>query len=419
MSRIQFALLLSAATLPWVAAAQQPTSYGFAEAASRVLAAHPEFRRLSLELEATRAQARAAELKPPLELGAEVEDFGGPDQLNGLTAAEATVSISSVLERGGKRSARIDVASRAVDVLSIEQRIEMLDLIAETGRRFVAVGAAEEMLARAQERAEQARRTLELIRTRVEAARSPPTERLNAEIERGAADLAVGDAQRSLATTRFALASLWAAPTEVPVADMDFYALPEPRAFAELALELESLPDIERYAAEARLREAELRLAKTQGTPDWRWSAGLRRHEALDEQAFVVGFSVPLGSGRRSIATVEEAELRRTAQPLAAEARRLELLPVLHAQWQVLQGARAAVEVITDEQLPRAREVLELTRNGYDIGRFPYRELALVQQQVLDLEQLRSDAAATYHFTRIEIERLTGAQLNLLRGEAR
>jgi cobalt-zinc-cadmium efflux system outer membrane protein len=64
--------------------------------------------------------------------------------------------------------------------------------------------------------------------------------------------------------------------------------------------------------------------------------------------------------------------------------------------------------------LPRANESLALTDRGYRIGRFPYRELALAKNLIVDLELRRLDAAARFHRARIEIERLTGAQLTLI-----
>ena len=66
------------------------------------------------------------------------------------------------------------------------------------------------------------------------------------------------------------------------------------------------------------------------------------------------------------------------------------------------------------EDLPRALEALEITERGYRIGRFPYRELALAQAQLIDLELQRLDAAAQYHLTQLEIDRLTGAEISQL-----
>src|SRR5690606_2558802 len=119
------------------------------------------------------------------------------------------------------------------------------------------------------------------------------------------------------AAARESLAVLWAgtASSDDLVA-LDLYALPEPRDFAELKAELATLPDLERYAADERLREAGLRLARAQAVADWRWSIGVRHLEESGDQALVAGFSVPLGESRRARPVLREAELARARTAL-------------------------------------------------------------------------------------------------------
>jgi cobalt-zinc-cadmium efflux system outer membrane protein len=396
--------------------AQSIAPIDFSEVARRTLASQPQLRRLMIDLDVARTREVVGALRPPLEVGAEFENVGGTGALQGFDSAEITLSLTSLFERGGKRDARIAEAQRFTELLTLEQRIAVLDALAETGRRFIAVAVAQETRDLAQRRVAQAKQTLDLIATRVAAGRSPRTEQLNSEIELSAAQVAVTDAEGRLEAARRSLATQWAQPDQALAVKAELDVMAEPRAFEQLSEEVIQLPDLQRFAAEQRLREAELRLARSQAVADWRWSAGVRRLEQLDEQALVVGFSIPIGTAQRNAPLVRAAELQQNATPLDAEARRLEVLSVLHAQWQELRSSRVAASAVLDTQLPRAREALELTQRGYEIGRFPYRELATVQQQVLALEALRLDAAARYHLTRIEIERLTGAQLALLEG---
>ena len=409
---------LACATLAAIPAAwaQSPARLGFDEAARRTLAADPSLRRLSIDIDMAKTRETTAEFRAPLEVGAELENVAGRGALRGFDDAEITLSLSSLFERGGKRDARIVESQRLTELLTVEQRIVVLDALTETGRRFVAVAVAQENQTLVQRRAVQARQTLDLIGARVAAGRSPRTEQLNAEIELSAAEVATTQADRALESARVALAIRWAAPDERPSVTANLDVMPEFRAFEVLAQQLDQLPDLQRFSAEERLRDAELRLARSQAVADWRWSAGVRRLEQIDEQALVVGFSMPVGSTRRNAPLIRATELRQRATPLDAQARRLELLALLHAHWQQVRASRVTAASIHDAQLPRAREALELTQRGYEIGRFPYRELALAQQQVLALEALQIEANANYHLTRIEIERLTGAHLTLLEG---
>lgn len=391
----------------------------FEDAARKTLASHPDTRRFVLELDAARARIDAASLRPPTEFAADLDDFAGTGDTRGIHDAQLTLSLTSVFERGGKRSARIEAAERSFDLLTVEQRITALDLLAETGRRFVAVAVSQERIQLAEDARAQADTTLALIRPRVEAARSPRTELLWAEIERSRADVEVDTAKHDLAAAQAALAAQWGSPEERPTVILATYDLPEPAAWPQLRSRLETLPDLERFANERRLRQAQVALARAQAVPDWQWRIGVRRlqqtNEFTKDEALVAGIVIPLGQARRAAPGVRESEAELASVNSTTQSRRLDLDRLLIGELEQLRSARARLRAIVDIQLPRAREARDLTAHGYRIGRFPYRELALAQQQVLELQLARLEAASQFHLTRIEVERLTGAQLDLLK----
>lgn len=384
------------------------------EAARRTLEAHPSLGRFQIERDVVRARTDQAALRPSLELGVEAEDVLGSGAYQGIDSAQFTVSLSSLFERGGKRDARLDVQARSMALLSETQRVEALDLLATTGRRFVEVGVAQERLRLAALALDQAQATVALIEPRVAAARSSKMELLNAQVQQTGARLAKAAAERELVATQAALAMQWNKPQERPGVALRLLDVPEPADFATLESRLGSVPDLARFASEAALRDAEVRLASAQGTADWRWSVGVRRYEQQGDQAFVLGWSLPLDAARRAGPALREAQASRALVDKSAEEARLALRPVLFQQWSLLQTLREQVLAIGAEDLPHAREALEITERGYRIGRFPYRELALAQAQLIDLQLRRLEAAAQYQLTRLEIDRLTGAQVSLL-----
>ena len=70
-------------------------------------------------------------------------------------------------------------------------------------------------------------------------------------------------------------------------------------------------PDITRFASQARLREAELRLAQAQARPNLAFSVGVRRLEESSDNALVAGFSMPLPVFDRNQGAIREARVRR------------------------------------------------------------------------------------------------------------
>lgn len=396
-------------------AAAEETALTFHAAAERVLATNPRLAAAALDLESAAVREQAASLPPGFELDFELENALGTGDTRGFDEAEFTLSLGRILERGGKRDARRASAIAGTGVVRADTRIEVLDLLAETGRRFLAVAAAQEQERLLLLRLEQAARTATVVAERVANASSPRTEGLDAEIRAAEAELDAENVSRDLAAARDALAALWSARSEQPAVSIDLYALTEPRAFAELQPLLAALPDLERYAADGRLRAAEIQLARSQAVADWRWSLGVRHLEESGDQALVAGFAIPLGEARRAAFARREAELSGNRVALDHAQRSRELEALLFAHLQLLESAQRTADSIATKALPRALEARELLARGYRLGRFPYRELVQNDDRLAALESRRLAAALDYHAARIEIERLTGAHLYLLK----
>jgi outer membrane protein, heavy metal efflux system len=402
----QFALAETASALK--------DALSFDQAARKTLAAHPQFKSFALALDASRAREAQAGLKPALELSGDLENILGTGDVSGVKGSELTISLGSIFERGNKRAARTTVAQSASALLSVQSRIEALDLLTETGRNFVALAAAQELKVSADRAFKLAQTTLDMIKPRVAAAQLSETDQLNAEIVHVEAMLQVGHAKRRVEAAQRSLSVAWNEPQATPSVRMDIYAMPKLAEVDTLLTQIDALPDITQYAAQARVADAEIALAKAQTVTDWRWSAGVRRLEAINDQAFVVGVSIPLGQAKRQNSFVREAQINAQQPELGAQSARLRLRSLLFSALQDIQSATAEEHVVRDHQLPQANQVMKLTMRGYEMGRYAYRDVALAQAQVQALELKRLQAAVSYHLARIEIERLTGAQLQLI-----
>ncbi len=79
------------------------------KALDRTLAQNPQLQVFDLRLQGLAGRRTAANQSPALEAGLEVENFLGNGEQAGMDGAEYTLSLSSVLELGGKRQARVGV----------------------------------------------------------------------------------------------------------------------------------------------------------------------------------------------------------------------------------------------------------------------------------------------------------------------
>ncbi len=144
-----------------ICAAADGSGLTLAESIDNALARNPELRASAFRLQRAQAAIVQAQLRPAPELALELENFAGSGDTRGTNALESTLSFTQVLELGGKRTARVEVAGMASDLAALDQRARELDILAEVTRRFLAAASAVEQLSLAQETERLARETLD------------------------------------------------------------------------------------------------------------------------------------------------------------------------------------------------------------------------------------------------------------------
>ncbi|HEV7631469.1 MAG TPA: TolC family protein [Steroidobacteraceae bacterium] len=394
-----------------------PPTVGLREAIAAALAGNPDLRMFEFEFRAAAAVRDQAALRPAPVAALEIENFGGTGDTQGLRAAEATLSLSQVVELGGKRESRIAVAVAGRDTLTTARQATQLDVLAEVTRRFIAVATLQEVARLDQRASELAERTVQAADLRVRAAKAPHVEldRATVALERARLDLR-GTRSRLDAAGR-SLAAMWGADDASidgrPLGEVrgDLFQLPQVEDFAALIARLQAGPDFLRFASEERLRDAELRLAATQRRPDITLGGGLRRLQDSRDVALVASFSIPLFSGRRAESYIAEAAARRDAVGAAREAAFVKARAQLYGLYRELREAAATVNALDATLIPKMEEALKETEYAFERGRYSYLELVDAQREYLDVQRARIEAGAQTQILATEIERLTNAPL--------
>lgn len=408
------ALLLAAGLLcAGPAAAESAAALTLREAFAATLRGNPELRGFAYALKAQDGRAATAALAPAPELAFTAENFAGTGETRGFTATEFTLSLSRVIELGDKRGRRMAVAGAERALLEADHEAQQLDLLADVLRDFIAVAADQSRSALAAQAVQLAEDTRRAVDARVKAARSPLAESSRAAIALARARLEAAQAERQQAADRQQLAAHWgdAAPAFERVA-ANLEALPPVDDFETLAARLARNPGITRFLSEARLRDAELRLAIAARAPDVQLGAGIRRLQLGNDEALVMSASLPLNFGSaRTQGAITSAEAERERLALDEHAARLRLRTQLYGLYAELQQARAEFEALGSELLPQAEQALQQTEYAWQRGRYSYLEWIDAQHELLDLRRQRVEAAANYHRLLAEIERLTGEPL--------
>jgi outer membrane protein, heavy metal efflux system len=411
MDQLRFLRACLACTLVVIANVTAAQSLRLDEAVIRTLESNPDLVAFAHELRAQQGRVQQASARPPIEIGMLVENAFGTGSRSSFDAAETTLSLDFMLERGALQRRR-ESALAGVDVLDAELKIKRIDVAAETSRRFIAVLEEQqqvEELRRARELSEQ---TLEAVQLRVKAAKVPQAEEARAQASLARAKLEEEHAEHELLAARRRLAALWGQyEAEFAQADGTLSNLPPMPAFESLRAELDKNPDFERFVSEQRLRETELRVAETRRRPPWQLMTGVRRFEQGDDHAFVVGVTVPLPSRDYAQGAIAQARAHLDQVESNRQARRVQLDAELFGIYQEIKHAYTEVATLRDDVLPKLEQAVEESRYAYERGRYSYVEWAAAQRELLDMRRSLSAAYANVHRYRVEIERLTGASL--------
>jgi cobalt-zinc-cadmium efflux system outer membrane protein len=390
-------------------AAQEGKTLTLNEAFARLIARHPDLARFRYLREGAQAELEEAVQKPTLSAGIEIENAGGTGAVSGFDQAETTLSLASVLERGGKRKARETVANAQMQMLTLEEEARRLDLLAEVARRYLALLAAQSSVQIADAELAQRGRITSASAERVRAGASPESVRLTAEASAARTRLV---RERALAETRTAarrLSALWNARTpDFDRATGDLLALPVAPTLESLQALVERSPELRRFADESRLREARSQLARSARTPDIQWQAGVRRLEATDDWAATVGFSVPLGSARRAAPHIRAAEAELAALGVERESEEISLYATLTDAQARLSSASVEVAMASSDVLPRLEQAERAAERAFRAGALSYLEWAQVQSDITDARREQLQTAIEGHLALIEIQRLTG-----------
>lgn len=403
------ALAVFAAVSCMQASAQSPETLTLDDAFARVAQSHPDLRLLDGQRRVLSAEAERAALRPAWVAGLQIENAFGTGDASGFKQAEISLTLAGVLERGGKLDARRTLAQTRIDALAVQRQTKRLDLLAETARRYLAIGAAQEQRRIADLDVAQRQRTVAGARQRLTAGASPESVVLTAQAALARAEMERDRATQRSAAARQHLAALWGERNPVfGVAAGDPLALPDIAEFAELDALLSSTPELARFADEQRIAEARMQLARSQATPDLDWQVGVRRLQATDDFALIGSVSMPLASGRRAQPDLRMAEAELAMVGVEREAQGLSLYSTLaeaHGRYRV---AQFEVDRLQADVLPKLAKAESAAERAYRGGAISYLEWAQLQSERTAARKQQLEAALEAQRALIEIQRLTG-----------
>ncbi|MGE0666981.1 MAG: TolC family protein [Sphingomonadales bacterium] len=395
-------VLAAVAAMGWAASPAGAAPLSLPEAIARGLEASPLLNAKDAAISAAGGGIEQARVRPNPELGVEIENFTGSGPYSSFGQTETTITYSQELERGGKRRARVALAEAERGIARLERVKSEADVAFETQRAWNQVQAAEAETANAAERLKLAEDMSAIAQRRVKAARDPLVAGLKAENQVADAMAGLEQARLRRDAARAALAVLWgeeAADVEVdPERFFQMVGAPAGSGAPELAV------------SEARIERADrsYELEKVRAKSDPTIGLGVRRFEDGGDVAGILSISMPLAFFDKNRGNIDRAMAeRQEAQWMLEEDRRRQAVALRTARADQA-AAKAEVEAIGADMIPRAAEAARSARDGYDRGAFSYLDVADTQRALVDLRARQIEALKKFHEAQAVIDRFTG-----------
>jgi len=391
----------------------QPTGdLSLGQAIILTLRSNPELATFSWAIRSREIDLIEAGLFPNPEAQFEVENFAGSDQLKGFRSAESTITLSQLIELGGKRMKRQQLASKDRDLARWDYEVKRVDLLSQVTISFIEVLGNQERLQITKETNVLAQDIYNTVKKRVDAGKVSPIEEIKARVELSKTRLEQIKAERQLTISRNNLIALWGG-TEVTFTKAvgDFSKINTPPVLNAIVGKLKNNPDLIRWVSEMSRYQSVINLARAQTVPDVSVSAGIRHLNDLDDFAAVASISVPLFLFNNKQTGVRRSNVELSRAIKQREVTELKIRTALMTAHERLQILFQEATTLHKEVLPSAEEAFNTTKKIYRLGKLNLLDLLDAQRTYFEARQQNIDVIKEYHRLVVTIERLLGTSL--------
>lgn len=332
------------------------------------------------------------------------ENQGGPTEWN--------VRTDFLLERGGKRERRIEVAKTSREVAQLQLLNTTRTLVLDVQNAFVDIQQAKDNLALAHENLQAFQNIVEVNATRVRAGDLAKVELVRTQVAALQFQSAVRVAEAKLKIAANKLQSLMGRP--MPAANFDVAGAlrrdTEPVVLETTSAQaLELRPDLLALRKDQVRSQAEIRSQLAQGRVDF--TVGTEYHrEFHNGNANALGFffQAPLPLWNRNQGEIERARKEQEQILARIRATEAELQNEVRNAWVQYNTSRSLLESIEHDLLDQAREVRTTMEYSYRRGEASLVEFLDAQRAFNDARQSYNDARADFARSLYTIDAISG-----------
>lgn len=383
------------------------------QAIALALVKNPELQAFDREIRAREANVIQAGLLPNPEIEATNENFGGQRAFSGFQQTQTTIALSQVILLGGKRTKRARVAELSKTLAEWDYETKRMDVLTQLSKAFTDVLGFQEQLKLMRELMRLAKRVHQTVSERVKAGKVSPIEATRTQVALASTRIDLNRAERGLKAARRRLAATWgSAHARFEAAQGDLFAIAPVPSQASLEQRIADNPDLARWVTEIAQRQAVVDNEKSKAIPNLTLTGGYQRMGQTHDNAFVVGFSMPIMIFNRNQGAIQEAFSRVSKAETNQRAAKVRVSAALSQVYQALAFAHSEVIVLKEQILPSAESAFNAINEGYRFGKFPFLNVLDSQRTLFQARAQYLRALISYHKAAVDVERLIGAPLN-------
>lgn len=385
------------------------TTLTLESAVAQTLANNPQLYQYTFVSDAFAARRQSSQLRPALAVELEIENFAGSGD---GTISETTLALSSVIEIGGKRDARMSIHEAQLNRTQWEHQAATLDVLGELTTVFIDALASQENIRLAKGALRLSQSLLRTVKNRADKGAAPEAEVMRAKAAVARAEIRLAALEQRFDRQKVKLAHFFGEThAQFTTLEGNLYTFGTDELFESLYERVKASPALQVFASDVRTRDAEVRLARTRSRSDITWRVGVRRFEDTGDAALVAGLSIPLFTKSRNSGELNAALAERNAADYAQRASLLRLHEQLYEAHSLRNQNIVAVKKIRAATIPALEKALQLTHESYENGRYGYIDLVAAQTELLAAKQALIDAATNALISQALIEQLTSEGL--------
>ena len=413
------------ASLPKVSTGMgEPTGHlTLQRALAQTLVGSPELSQFSYDVRSAEARALQAGYRPNPDIQLQAEDFAGNRDQAGFRNYQGTLTLSQLVELGGKRRGRVRLAHLETSLAGWNYETQRLDVLTETTRAFMNVLTAQRRVALADEGLRLEQQFYGAVSERTRAGDVSSLEERRAQVARSNGQILIEQARRDLTAARARLAASWGSKTPLfnQVEGDLGSGIKRPPDLPALLKLAEQNPDLARWETEIAQREAKLAVEQSRNVPDITVNAGIRNYgpgrpspdapAVGGGYAFVGGIGLPLPISGMNQGNVLDARAQLEKSQVQRQAAEIRVTAAIQQSFERISAAYETITALRRNVMPAAQTAYEGISTGYRQGKFSLLEVLDARRALFDARNRLIDAEASYKIALAETERLIGQPL--------